>query len=72
MTELKPCPFCGGKADVSKRMDEDLWSHDQVEWTECGCIDCGIYFAWPPGAEPDAIAQWNTRAPFPKTEDKAT
>jgi hypothetical protein len=43
-------------------MDEDLWTHNIVEWTWCGCDECNVAFEWPPNAEPDAITQWNTRA----------
>jgi Lar family restriction alleviation protein len=60
--ELKPCPFCGGEPDIRTRMDEDIWTHNIVEWTGVHCVECDIGFEWPPGAEPDAKEQWNTRA----------
>lgn len=47
MTELKPCPFCGGEAE------------DVLEWfDECGecrieCTQCG--------ASVDTVDAWNTR-----------
>ncbi len=59
--ELKPCPFCGGKA---------------ISWTftECGfarssvhCDDCNIRYYR--RTEAEAIEAWNTRTP-PK-EDPA-
>lgn len=52
MSELKPCPFCGGKA---KR-------HTFMKTTYFACTDCG---AEPPIArgdsEDDAIKAWNDR-----------
>lgn len=60
---LLPCPFCGGHPSVRRRQDECLWSHAIVEWTGVRCMDCDVGFDWPAGAEPDAIMQWNTRAP---------
>jgi len=62
MPKLLPCPFCGEQPTIRTRMDEDIWSHNIVEWTGVQCDECGIGFEWPPGAEPDAIGQWNTRA----------
>lgn len=59
---MKPCPFCGDEPSISTRMDEDIWTHNIVEWTHVSCAECGIHFEWPPGADPDAVAQWNTRA----------
>ena len=38
MTELKPCPFCGGEAEVTVEID-DLRS---VECTSCGALVDGI------------------------------
>lgn len=65
---LLPCPFCGGEPSIGKRMDEDIWSHNIVEWTGVSCHECGIGFEWPPGAEPDAIQQWNTRPPITRDD----
>lgn len=60
--ELLPCPFCGENPDVTRRMDEDIWTHNEVEWVGVHCFTCSIGFEWPPGADPDAVQQWNTRA----------
>ena len=34
MPELKPCPFCGGEAEVYTEEDESQ------EWIYVRCIDC--------------------------------
>lgn len=59
MPDLKPCPFCGGKARLIKK-----------SWTEFGgpydftvhCDDCsaGIRCYFP--TENEAIEAWNRRA----------
>ena len=61
-SELLPCPFCGGEADVSTRQDEDIWTHNIVTWTEVGCHECNYFFEGPPGIEPTPAEHWNTRA----------
>ena len=52
--ELKPCPFCGGEAEVRTT---DLGTYKVV------CIECptdmGRYWSW---AKKEAIAAWNRRA----------
>lgn len=61
--ELKPCPFCGGKA-----IYYDLGSPDEfVDWG-VKCIECCITVICP-GEEPgciatkdEAIKAWNRRA----------
>lgn len=59
MIELKPCPFCGGKAPILK----EIQGHQRVAYmVTCGNRVCGVstgirYC----GA--DAIAMWNTRQP---------
>jgi len=64
-TDLKPCPFCGGEAEIRERMDENIWDHSQVVWqsVSCGNIDCDLQgYDWPKEAEPNAVERWNTRA----------
>lgn len=58
--ELKPCPFCGGKASVYKGMQ--AFNDYEIHCNACGM--CGPNF----GAldetltpEQDAITAWNTR-----------
>lgn len=62
MSELKPCPFCGELPQIAKRQDEDLWSHNLVEWTFVVCMECDVSFSSPPNSEKDAVSRWNTRA----------
>ena len=55
MTELKPCPFCGGEAKVEWLCNaEPYFSTFQTV-----CTDCGIYIEV--GSEEEAIKRWNTR-----------
>lgn len=50
MTELKPCPFCGGEAELYN--DEGLW---KVQCEDCEA-STGQYYM-----PENAIAAWNTR-----------
>lgn len=69
--ELKPCPFCGGKAETHDKMDvvpiigqngayvdADLYYY---EWT--GCPKCNIWFNLGED-EPEGLTleKWNRRA----------
>ena len=56
MSDLKPCPFCGGEAQCS----EDLRFH--ISWVYCpGCGAASGYR----NTEAEAIEAWNTRADKP-------
>lgn len=57
MSELKPCPFCGGEARTTQKAF-DMYGGWSVECVgvECGC-DFAIY-----GTEVEAIEAWNTRS----------
>lgn len=50
--ELKPCPFCGGKADFNN--DGERWH--QVICGSCGCRGCEH-----PDDKAKAAASWNHR-----------
>lgn len=53
--ELKPCPFCGGKAKVASGIHEGGKYH-WVECTECYGRSVGN------SLEDEAISAWNRRA----------
>ena len=54
MDELKPCPFCGGKAKL-----EDMGFPHHVFCTKCSARITGQGFA--EDGEKDAILKWNRR-----------
>jgi Lar family restriction alleviation protein len=57
MTELKPCPFCGGKASY----DNDVGNNDEyfVEWVECQ--ECGIQTPRRRWSNESLTSFWNRR-----------
>lgn len=63
MEQLKPCPFCGGKAEIvphkfySKMLDD--WKVDSYGVVCKRCHASGYQF-W--GTEKHAIDAWNRRA----------
>jgi Lar family restriction alleviation protein len=59
---LKPCPFCGGEAQVSTFETESLWSSEQVTYTKVSCDECDIAFQTEPSHEIQAAKAWNRRA----------
>lgn len=54
MSELKPCPFCGGRAVVRAFTISR-------SFVVC-CEDCPIGFLVPYDSEEEAVEAWNTRA----------
>lgn len=57
MSDLLPCPFCGGEARYYHRPDTTGWSN--TEWVSC-VGDCGASTCMHETKE-EAIAAWNTR-----------
>lgn len=57
MTQLKPCPFCGGKAEMLISEYEDSRKEYLVACTECD----GMVERWRK-TEEEAAEQWNRRA----------
>ena len=56
-TELKTCPFCGGKA-VMKHVRQ-IWEPRESYWAACqSCHMSGKHYR----TEAEAIEAWNTRA----------
>ena len=59
MPDLKPCPFCGGEAEIGF-----VFGRAGVMCNECNCtIRCDL------GSTPqDAADEWNTRAELDSSE----
>ena len=56
MTDLLPCPFCGGEAKI-KHVTQ-LWEPRNSYWAQCdNCRMSGKHFT----TEAEAISAWNTR-----------
>lgn len=66
MTELSPCPHCGGGATFTNRDDG---------WHQAICGSCGCRSNEFPGiaviAQPKAAASWNARRAPPSRDDIA-
>ena len=62
MSELKPCPFCGGDAMMVHPSNADHFGyvHSSVRCKTRGCR--GSEFELWRGTDDEAIAAWNTRA----------
>lgn len=71
MTELKKCPFCGGEAEYSSRVEVNpvidangaYVDADVFYYESCGCPSCDIWF-YNEEDEPEEITikKWNMRA----------
>lgn len=63
MAELKPCPFCGGEANL---VPHKFFSQRTQKWEiDCYGVECkncrtSSYQFW--GCEKHAITAWNRRA----------
>lgn len=53
--ELKPCPFCGGKAIIEGFNDGFLDFH------RITCVNCGLEMTLCETSREYAISKWNTR-----------
>ena len=57
MSELLPCPFCGGEAEICHVTQ--LWEPRDSYWAKCkNCRINGAHHT----TEAEAIEAWNTRA----------
>ena len=57
MTDLKPCPFCGGEADILEHQFEGFSPTYGVTCLDCNCETYQFF-----DTEDEAIAAWNRRA----------
>lgn len=70
MSELKPCPFCGGKGAIKHKHDVDgcLWA--SVACLDCGCGTRGKWVSDSSDACPIFYAEvrdeWNRRPEPPR------
>lgn len=55
MTELKPCPFCGGKVEINYN------PYSKVYFIACGNCDCDICVSVVSNTEEKAVKLWNRR-----------
>lgn len=55
--QLKPCPFCGGVAEMHSARS---WGREGRIWT-VSCRDCSAQFEDWCGFEEKAAEKWNTR-----------
>ena len=71
MSELKCCPFCGGKAFVDTHRFWDEKAKDfTVQTYGVKCYDCQTGTWQHYRKEEDAIKQWNTRTPMANVVEK--
>lgn len=73
MVQLKPCPFCGGEAELKK--DSYYAGAVKVERVYCRCSNCGIATRiYGPSidycATDRVIKVWNTRVNDFKQEER--
>lgn len=64
MSELMPCPFCGGEA----RCTTEATTQDIIGWCSVFCPNCSV--STPRQTSAEAIAAWNLR-PAPSPSDAA-
>lgn len=57
-TELKPCPFCGGKAKLWRANKE---TPNRAAWVAC-MGRCSVLVSREHTTDEEAIAAWNRRA----------
>ena len=66
MNELKPCPVCGGKAEIKRECDYGDPPHWYAICTKCGISGCfiGLYIHGENDEEciNECVKKWNRRA----------
>ena len=67
MSELKPCPFCGGEASMSQGVSIELEKYNKGQYEYASCVKCGakttkfFTYAYGNSARAMAILAWNRR-----------
>ena len=61
MTELKPCPFCGGEAIIVNEATRKNVYEEAIKGTATGCRNCGCQMF--NRNRELAIKAWNKRVP---------
>ena len=60
---LKPCPFCGGDAEIWRARGE------RTVWV--GCMGwCSVLVSEEYKTDAEAVAAWNRRTPSPNPQDE--
>ena len=62
MAEMKPCPFCGGEAELYDHTRFDRKHEKLYEYFRVGCKECDLRFPKFSDSKEDAIEAWNRRA----------
>lgn len=60
MKDLKPCPFCGGKAWLARNAKRKIYGKDEYRVgvsVYCGVCEARMFY----GTEEEAIKAWNRR-----------
>jgi len=66
MSELKPCPFCGGAAVLEDGSPDDPMWGTPSPWWFGSCNKCDLHFCADDQSKDGAIKAWNTRAEDPR------
>ena len=59
MNDLKPCPFCGGGAQIEH--DYDGFGYSYVRCTKCGLMSIKFIKSFKISSDKEAIDFWNRR-----------
>lgn len=60
MADLKPCPFCGGKAQLDHNQGGIL-TRSYVRCNSCGCKTWEFTISTEESSDMEAIEAWNRR-----------